>query len=384
MEQIDPSTLAGDLFNMVLPEVFSSRVPSLPRLNSLRRSLSSNGHKNATSSPPPPSRRKSASTSKSSSKLSDLAPSVGSASDTLISDGETDVVSYASSSASTTRTSMSSRSSVSGFDYTTLPPLPPPHQQLGPLLSPPVVEDQHLRLLQGAGKQRKHEDRLGPNFGAHSYDGVDCRWSPSGIKWRYARQGAHLTSSASRELDDPSFERRSYIDGVAYYLRACPDNLTELETDILLRSAPWLAEKPRPTPKLALKQPSDRGKTFLHRTVQYCVAGFVVLVHALWCSLLVIGRIGARYESQYNISSHIMSQGYMIANAVGRHSVVLSARIQKVGDGRVGQLMSGLAAWAVDSFSGGILDGYGDGIVMIRRHNSGEKEANEDVIFQHS
>lgn len=196
--------------------------------------------------------------------------------------------------------------------------------------------------------------------------------------------GAHLTSSASRELDDPSFERRSYIDGVAYYLRACPADLNELETGILLRSAPWLAEKSRPAPKVVLREPSDRGKTFLHHAVRFCVRSIVILVHALWCLLMVMARAGLRYEDQYNISSNIIAQGYRLTNALGRHSVVLSARIQKVSDGRVGKLMGGLAWWAIDSLYGGIQDGYGDGIVMIRSRNSGEKEANESMIFQHS
>lgn len=215
MEQIDPSALVGEMFTRILPESFSSRVPSLPRLNSLRRSLSSsNSHKNAPA-PPLPSRRRSTTTTTStakaaSSKLPERESSVGSASDTLVEDGEMDVVSYATSSASTsgastaraskssastTRASTSSgRSSKSGLDVCaplSPPLLLPPHQQLGPLLSPPAVEDQHLRLYQGAGKPRTPEDRLGPNFGAHSYHGVDCRWSPSGIKWRYARQGTH-------------------------------------------------------------------------------------------------------------------------------------------------------------------------------------------------
>lgn len=35
------------------------------------------------------------------------------------------------------------------------------------------------------------QQRLPPNFNGQAHDAVDQRWSPSGIKWRYARQGEY-------------------------------------------------------------------------------------------------------------------------------------------------------------------------------------------------
>lgn len=251
----------------------------------------------------------------------------------VISDAESDVTEASTSTATTARSSV---------DYNFK------HQQFETSLTT-VME----------------ERRLPKTFVASSYD---AGWSPSGIKWRYARQGAHLTSQASEDRTDPAFERRSYIDGVAYFLKACPDNLTELETDIFIRSAPWLASRPPSRGGFGgfPSRPTDRGRTFLHRIVQHAVATFVVIAHAVWCFLLLVGRVGARYERQYNISQHLISHGYVVANAIGKHSVVLSGRIYAMSDGRVGQLVSAFAAWTVDSFTGGIQDGYGDGIVMIR------------------
>ncbi|KAI0132539.1 hypothetical protein BJ170DRAFT_614360 [Xylariales sp. AK1849] len=231
---------------------------------------------------------------------------------------------------------------------------------------PATMED---RQPLGANDRQivQRKNRLPRDFNVSSYDTVDRRWSPSGIKWRYARQGAHLTTIASEEMDDADFERRSFIDGVAYLLRACPDNLTPLETDIFLRSAPWLAEQQRPPPGVALVHPTDRGRTFLHRSVQYTVACLIVLAHALWSFMLIIGRVSTHYEKQYHISDWILANGYGIANAVGRHSVVLSGRINAMGEGKVSQILGGVCAWTVDSLTGGIQDGYGDGMARVRR-----------------
>jgi hypothetical protein len=170
-------------------------------------------------------------------------------------------------------------------------------------------------------------------------------------------------------MEDPGFERRSYIDGVAYFLRACPDNLTELETDIFLRSAPWLAE-PRAQRGMAIKRGTDRGRTFLHRAVQYIVGWLVVLAHALWYLTVVLCGIGAQYERQYNISGKIVSNGHDLVNAVGRHSVTLGEQVNAMGDSKLGQTVTGVCAWTVDSLTGGIQDGYGEGIMMVRRHGS--------------
>lgn len=39
------------------------------------------------------------------------------------------------------------------------------------------------------------QQRLPPNFNGQAHDAVDQRWSPSGIKWRYARQGEYKNNS---------------------------------------------------------------------------------------------------------------------------------------------------------------------------------------------
>ncbi|KAK8051572.1 hypothetical protein PG993_002957 [Apiospora rasikravindrae] len=364
MEQIDLSTLAGDMFNMLVPESVSSKVSSL-RMKLPRKTASISNLKNAPP-PPPQSRRRSASTSISAAAsntaagrtYAETAMSASGSAESLISEAESNATTlYASSS-----TSSSTRTSLQQY----YPPPPqyqhyPQQQQYGAPLAP-VLEEQHLKLMQQAArKQMAREERLAAGGESH-----ESRWSPSGVKWRYARQGQHLTAIASEELDDASFERRSYIDGVAYYLRACPDNLNELETDILLRSAPFLAERPRPTRRIAIRRPTDRGKTFLHRGVQQAVALAMVAIHAIWCAVLLLGRVGVRYERQYNLSSQLVAHGYWFANSVGKHSVHLSARLQKAGDGKVGQIFSGLVAWTMESFTGGIQDGYGDGMVMIQ------------------
>lgn len=213
------------MLNMLVPESVSSKV-SL-RLKSLRKTASISNIKNA----PPPStqsRRRSASTSLSAS-ASAMSPgstyggnalSASSSAESLISEAESNASAalYSSSStSSSTRTSVSGRSSLSGLDYSRqqlyhhqqlsqqqqqlqqqlqqyYPQSPPqqlyhqhyqPQHYMAPLA--PVLEEQHLkRLQQQAREQMVQKERL-PKGEAH-----ENRWSSSGVRWRYARQGNYL------------------------------------------------------------------------------------------------------------------------------------------------------------------------------------------------
>lgn len=178
--------------------------------------------------------------------------------------------------------------------------------------------------------------------------------------------GAQLATDAANELHDSGFERSAYIDAVAYYLRACPDQLDHGETAKILSAAPWLAQHPRPPPQMAgmaIARPTDRGKTFLADAVQYAVIGLILVGHMLWCLFLSAVRAGAHLEREYQLSRWVAANGYDLVNSVGRHSVAWTARINAMQRGRIGQVVS----WTMDSVTGGIQEGYGKGMDRIRR-----------------
>ncbi|KAH8196523.1 hypothetical protein TruAng_009319 [Truncatella angustata] len=233
------------------------------------------------------------------------------------------------------------------------------------------------RLLEPSSRMQPYdrklptrEPRLPREFNGNSHDAVDQRWSPSGIKWRYARQGAQLAADASNERHDPSFERDAYIDAVAYYLRACPDQLDHGETLKLRCAAPWLAEQPHPAPQIAIARPTDRGRTFLADTVKYAVVVFVIYAHVLWSFLLSACRIGAYLEREYSIIQWLTTNGYGLVNAAVKHGVVFTAWVNAMNDGRFGHVVS----WTMDSVLSGIEDGYGQGMDHIRQQDTRKEQ----------
>lgn len=186
-----------------------------------------------------------------------------------------------------------------------------------------------------------------------------------------------MQQAASRESADAGFARKSYIDGVAYMLQALPDDLDDHERAVIRQALPE-ACVPRdpgqgyvmPPGQRAIGWHSDgpgRKRPLLHRTVAVLVSGLVLAIHVLASLAIAAIRVGAQYERQYNITQQLMARGLVVATAVGRHSVVISAKIYSLGDGRVGKAVADFASWWVESVTAGIQDGIGLGLYMIEQ-----------------
>ncbi|KAI1201638.1 hypothetical protein F5X97DRAFT_320037 [Nemania serpens] len=200
------------------------------------------------------------------------------------------------------------------------------------------------------------------------------RVSASGIQWRYAEQCTNIHRLAHIEREgDPDFSRKSYIDGLTYALRALPANLSDQETTTILAALPPpIADmgSTRGGKRRAICwQPPPENRTLLQRLVASCVAIFVVLVHLMLSYVTVVARVGAYYERKHHISQQLAARGFVIATAVGRRSVVLSAKICAMKDGRLGRVvsstMSSIASWTVDSVTYGVQEGIGQGRMMV-------------------
>ncbi|KAI0014352.1 hypothetical protein F4779DRAFT_7131 [Xylariaceae sp. FL0662B] len=193
----------------------------------------------------------------------------------------------------------------------------------------------------------------------------------SGVKWRYAAQGSYMYHAASQERHDGEFARKAYIDGVAYLLRALPDDLDDHETGIIRRALPGADAGGTDPARLGWSpSPSSStgsGKTLLRRVVQAATTCLIICAHLFLSVLVFLVRAGAHYEREYNVVQVLVARGLVFASAVGRYSVVLSAKVCAMSDGRVGRAVSDLTACAVENVTRGIQDGIGNGLVIIEQ-----------------
>ncbi|KAF2968532.1 hypothetical protein GQX73_g5058 [Xylaria multiplex] len=191
----------------------------------------------------------------------------------------------------------------------------------------------------------------------------------SGIRWRYAEQGMNIHRVAYLDKEDPGFSRKSYIDGITYMLMALPDNLSDQETATIREALPSSFVDAKLVDggnggAIGWKQPPE-GRTALQWCIANLVAILVVLIHVALSYATLVARVGAHYERRHNISQQIVSRGFIIATAVGRHSVFLSAKVCAMKDGRFGKAVGSIAGRTIESIACGIQEGIGQGLTMI-------------------
>ncbi|KAI1133103.1 hypothetical protein F5Y10DRAFT_229393 [Nemania abortiva] len=195
----------------------------------------------------------------------------------------------------------------------------------------------------------------------------------SAIRWRYAEQGMNIQRIAYLEQrEDPTFSRKSYIDGITYILMALPENLSDQETAAIREALPPPiadmglagARNDRNDRTIGWKPPAE-SRTALQRWIASFVAILVVLAHLALSYAAIVVRVGAYYERKHNISQLIASKSFVFATAVGKHGVILSAKICAMKDGRVGKIVSSLVGWTMETVTYGVQEGIGQGMMMV-------------------
>lgn len=163
------------------------------------------------------------------------------------------------------------------------------------------------------------------------------------------------------------FERKAFLDGTEYLLKALPEDLSPQEVDRLRASLP-ASIRPSPSANNArhdLRRTNGHGKSILHRSVQAAVVQIFILIQLAMPYIIILLRLAARTEREYKVSQNLVNAGIGLANAIGAGGVRITGSLCQFGDGRMGQLLVDTAAWAVEGFTNGLTEGVGEGLVLV-------------------
>ncbi|GKT48671.1 uncharacterized protein ColSpa_08852 [Colletotrichum spaethianum] len=182
-----------------------------------------------------------------------------------------------------------------------------------------------------------------------------------------------LIAVAQDELRQPSrrpavdFERKAFLDGVEYILKALPSDLNEHELHRLRTSTPSNFIPPASAGGRAYSpsRGAHHGRSILHRGVQTAVVNIFLLIHLALPYIILLLRLAARTEREYRISENLVGAGMGLANAIGSKGMRITGALCNVGDGRVGQALTEAIAWTVEGFTGGLSDGVGEGLSLV-------------------
>ncbi|RBA17245.1 hypothetical protein FPRO05_01969 [Fusarium proliferatum] len=197
----------------------------------------------------------------------------------------------------------------------------------------------------------------------------------SGVHWKFARQGTNLVNisidggKAAVAEEDVAFERKAFVDGVTYLLKALPQELDEGELRRIQCALPEqvnlsdmaLARAESDSQRVGPSQP----RSIIHRGVQMTVVNLIFFLSFLMPYLLLLVRCAARLERKYKISEKVVGHGVDLVNSIGKQSASLTEAIGQMNDGKVAQALLEVFVWTVDGVTQGISDGLGEGLSMV-------------------
>ncbi|KPM38743.1 hypothetical protein AK830_g7811 [Neonectria ditissima] len=202
----------------------------------------------------------------------------------------------------------------------------------------------------------------------------------SGIHWKFARQGeADSACLVTISIDggkpavaneDVVFERKAFIDGVTYLLKALPSDLDTCELNRIQGALPSDATHAdlatvRPGAGSSALPSSSQPRSILHRGVQMTVVNVIFILSFLMPYLMYLLKYAARMERKYRISEIVVGHGLEIVNSIGKQSASITESMCQMNDGKVGQALLEAMLWTIDGVAQGISDGVGEGLSIV-------------------
>ncbi|KAG7420329.1 hypothetical protein Forpe1208_v003584 [Fusarium oxysporum f. sp. rapae] len=166
--------------------------------------------------------------------------------------------------------------------------------------------------------------------------------------------------------EDVTFERKAFIDGVTYLLKALPRDLDVCE---LRRIQSALPEDVAHLDQAAVQQgdgliqsASGRPRSILHRSVQITVVSLIFVLSFMLPYLMYLIRHIARMERKYKVFETVVGHGLSFVNSIGKQSLSLTETMCQMNDGKIGQALLEAFIWTVDGVARGISEGLGEGL----------------------
>ncbi|KAL8380584.1 hypothetical protein RB595_005046 [Gaeumannomyces hyphopodioides] len=233
-----------------------------------------------------------------------------------------------------------------------------------------------------------------------------CAAGPTaGIDRKFQHRGRELLRDSEAEADpanpdpNPVFERRAYLDGVAYLLQGLPRDLDESEVSILRGSLPdplrqeaalrqrnhlgggcgELQRSSGPSSPVALPTGArgavlmlrlrGDGPSPVHRTVQTLMMGLIFMLQLFISVVVTTVQEVVRFGNEYQIPQRVTRQTMFVASSFASISTSAASTIGSVSkasyamvDEHIGNGLGSILQWFADEAIAGVCDGLRDGL----------------------
>ncbi|KAF2628734.1 hypothetical protein BU25DRAFT_338746 [Macroventuria anomochaeta] len=212
----------------------------------------------------------------------------------------------------------------------------------------------------------------------------------TGISWKYAGQGTesvNLLTLAHRESSIPNYgtdetspvlTRQLYLHGMTYLLRGLPSDLTPEELLSLQTATPQSlvnsqadlgshALVPRSAQNQVQREMPSPNPSILHRITATLVLQTFVLIQFLLPYIRIFISHAYQFEREHQITRRVVNGSITTVDDIGRRSLRLSQTICQMNDGKVGQAINEMTIWWVRGVTGGMQQGFEEGLNRERR-----------------
>ncbi|KAK1073001.1 hypothetical protein LTR74_002233 [Friedmanniomyces endolithicus] len=203
--------------------------------------------------------------------------------------------------------------------------------------------------------------------------------SDSGVLWKYAKQGFSLLTLAAQEESlleqDPVFGRKLYLDSLGYLSRGLPADLSAAEVAGLRVALPESLSGPMGGGEVAARAAEGRVErrrerrevSMLHEAVASITLQLFLVLSFILPYVQLLLQQAYQYDRRHRISDKLVAQSYQLVDHLGKHAMLLATHVGAMNDGQIGVAVRDVGFWWLQGVSGGLYDGFGEGMQTLRR-----------------
>ncbi|QIW97792.1 hypothetical protein AMS68_003310 [Peltaster fructicola] len=192
------------------------------------------------------------------------------------------------------------------------------------------------------------------------------------VRFKFANQGLLLVAQSAQELrTNPNanneYQRRLYLDGVAYLLRALPEELTDTERVGSKAALPAeIRESDRPQESITQPQDEPRQSAFrmmISVLVFWCFFAFATALPYM----KFLARRLHEFERRHKLGEQCLNRTLSLVQITSAQLIAVLCAVWAYNDGIIGQKLADFGVWCAENVGDGVRDGLREAAAALRR-----------------
>ncbi|KAJ8606161.1 hypothetical protein MRB53_041168 [Persea americana] len=197
------------------------------------------------------------------------------------------------------------------------------------------------------------------------------------LRYKYTAHGLALLARSARTNQQDDYERRVFLEGVAYMLRGLPQELSQNEL-INLKDA-----LPRQLQDEIQEQSSEKAHSRPNTTrdlttLSSIIAAIVYWVFLIFTIVLPYAQLAVKracaWERKHKVGERCLHQGLALAQVTYDQVLTYVSAIWTFNDGMVGKYITKAGIWCAQEVGQGVRDGLMEATAALKRMQDAQQQ----------